>query len=398
MNTHVNRPTGGRIFRGPPGIFALAFATAFAMWSGRESAGAEGLPAPWGKLETSVVYLDPPSEVVKMQDLPSFRPEWHFGELTPVECLQLLRSAGVPEARMEAAMDRSRWFEDPGRVRWFPPEEFVINLDPRVRAVLYRDLARFEGNRLMRQPFLFEDGDIEGRFRGTGFSGQLVGFIRTLCYSQGNSLAFADLGLCLNHFTSAAEERGLVRVLSRSRTLMVRVKAETEADLDPLVDYWSAGGRNPGAMAFLEGLIRSGGGIDVDLSYLLPPLARRNVHRFPAFPDGMNGRFPDALGAALNFHQVIERELDFASPDIDGWVRQRFDPVDEPYVYGDLLFVVRELDRRAVHACIHLADDLVYVKNGTGVMHPWVISRLSTVMDVHWGGQRVLVSGWRPKR
>jgi hypothetical protein len=79
-------------------------------------------------------------------------------------------------------------------------------------------------------------------------------------------------------------------------------------------------------------------------------------------------------------------------------VKQDFDKVEPPYRYGDVLMFINP-DGRAVHSATYLADDILFTKNGSNLLTPWLLMRLqdlSKLYDVEPGKARIV--GFRHKK
>ena len=47
--------------------------------------------------------------------------------------------------------------------------------------------------------------------------------------------------------------------------------------------------------------------------------------------------------------------------------------------FGDLI-LLHDRTGQALHQCVFIADDVVFTKNGAGVLSPWVLQKLSNMM------------------
>jgi len=47
--------------------------------------------------------------------------------------------------------------------------------------------------------------------------------------------------------------------------------------------------------------------------------------------------------------------------------------------FGDILILL-DSDENAVHACVYVADDIVFTKNGDDPNQPWVLMRMADMM------------------
>jgi hypothetical protein len=78
-------------------------------------------------------------------------------------------------------------------------------------------------------------------------------------------------------------------------------------------------------------------------------------------------------------------------------VLENFSPVEPPYKYGDVLFFLSNTTGDAYHSCVHLADNLVFTKNGRNLLSPWVIMRLEDVKKIYLYRGDGRVQGFRMK-
>jgi hypothetical protein len=72
--------------------------------------------------------------------------------------------------------------------------------------------------------------------------------------------------------------------------------------------------------------------------------------------------------------------------------------VEPPYRYGDVLMFITP-DGRAVHSATYLADDILFTKNGSNLLTPWLLMRLqdlSKLYEVEPGKSRIV--GFRHKK
>jgi hypothetical protein len=78
-------------------------------------------------------------------------------------------------------------------------------------------------------------------------------------------------------------------------------------------------------------------------------------------------------------------------------VLERFNPVDAPYKFGDILFFLDAERGDAFHSCVYIADDIVFTKNGRNVLSPWIFARLEDVKRVYLFDNNGRIQGYRNK-
>ena len=76
-------------------------------------------------------------------------------------------------------------------------------------------------------------------------------------------------------------------------------------------------------------------------------------------------------------------------------VLEQFEPVNEPFRYGDILFFLDNETGDAFHSSVYLADDLVYTKNGRNILSPWVIMKIDDVKKIYLYRGNGRIQGFR---
>jgi len=355
----------------------------------------QAAPGPWGNLRYSEAFLEPPDEILRLAPAPAEQTTWRFYGMTPEQIGNAFRQAGLTAAQFQSLMDTSSWIQTGTETRIFPGREVLESLSERSRVTIYALLGTWEENTFHRWPVVIEDGDARTWFDGANLREPMLQAIEKLSYPTRHALLFADVPYLLKLVETAEEEKSLRRALYRRRTLLVTLRPGTEEKLPELANYWSAENRARDCLPVLESATRQHPGEDLDLVHLFPPTPRQHLHCYPGLGDGFLGRFPDGFWTALNFFTFTPEAMTAQSPGLDAYVKARHYRVDPPYRFGDVLLVVRERDRQAIHACVYVADDLVYTKNGPDLLSPWVIMKLNPMLAYHQPGEPIFLSGWR---
>lgn len=350
---------------------------------------------PWGELEYHPVYLEVPPSSMDLIDRPSQSAEWHFHGWTHDQIHDLLKKVGIPP-EFFPSLQKINWRFIGDHTVVNPSFEAIIAIQPEARKYLYSILAEWPENFYQRHPFVFENGLINDHFAGAGIRPEIINGVRDLSYSEGGNLLFSDIGFIIGMVQNGNEEESFLKAIHRKRSLMLRLKLDASSDLDSITQYWTAGLKQKDVLPLLEAIKSTESVQRLDVAHLLPPIARKSLYSFPALQDGQDGRFPDSYWSAINFFNTVPVSQYRDSPSVDAYVRSRFRSVQQPFEFGDLLFVVRPSDNRAIHACVHIADDIVYTKNGADLMRPWVFMNLDEMLAHHrYGERRPLVSAWR---
>ena len=147
----------------------------------------------------------------------------------------------------------------------------------------------------------------------------------------------------------------------------------------------------------MQSVIDTDGIEALPLSHLLPPLARKLTYTYPGLDLAKHGVLPDCHWTSLNFFNYEPHEYMLDSRLATSAVLENFEPVEPPYRYGDVLFFLSTTTGDAFHSCVHLADNLVYSKNGRNLLAPWVLMRLEDVKKIYLYRGDGRVQGYRRK-
>ncbi|MCB1231244.1 MAG: hypothetical protein KDN19_13300 [Verrucomicrobiae bacterium] len=354
-------------------------------------------PGPWGDLEYYYTYLEAPDSLVELVPVPSQQTVWRFPGSKPEDVRALFANSGMSEELIDELGNRSVWHISVDGIRVHPTDRVIKELPIGARLKIYQVLRGFEENSFHRNPVIIESGDVAGWFAGTGLSDIAIAAIDSLSYPLGPSLAFSDLPFLLGLMSSEKEERDLLRATTRTRTLILRLRVNKDSDFQTLSDYWTAGFKYKDILPLLESVQRTEGVERIDIAHLLPPLPRKLLYTFPSVSLGLSGRYPDSFWTALNFFEFWPKEKFLNTVEVEKEVRTNFTRVAPPYRYGDILVMIDPGSGRVVHSCVYLADDIVYTKNGPGLLRPWILMRMPDLITRLASEQVPVVEGWRRK-
>lgn len=314
---------------------------------------------------------------------------------TVKEMSQLLRDSGMNEEHLDELFDSERVMLRKGGVVVYPSADVLMGLSPQARAKIYAVLANFKENPFHYYPIVIQEPSLRTWFRGTGLNDEILVMISKLVYFRGRSALFSDVSALLNLVHTAKEERELIQALTRVRSLVLRMSFDEESDFDEIANYWSAGYKYKDILPMIESIGRNKYQQTVDLAHFIPPTPRRFLYSFPAAEDGLRGRYPDSFWSALNFFNFSTVDVYGDSFDLDAHIRRNYRPVEGQFKYGDILLMVREDDRQAYHACIYLADNIVFTKNTPYLYTPWTLMTIEDLFSYHERGRPSFLSGWR---
>jgi hypothetical protein len=342
--------------------------------SARTNSSASG---PWGKLEYEPLELRP-GNLGPYLGTQANSQKWFFPDFSAAEVRSLLLGAGLTPAASACLLDTNRWepFTNGYAIR--VPDETILNLGQTAAQRIYPVLARSPLNHSQYFPFRFSPSGFDARFSGSGLSPAQVATFRGLTYTNGPWLCFCAAEACRSGLTTN-EYAALLKVLYRVPTLRMHLRVTPDSDLEALVKYWGAGGRASGVRPLLEALARNPGGGSINVACLLPPFARSRLYMYPEAIADPAAAQEDCFFSALNFFNDPPdvRFLDLETT--RNTLRTEYRAVGDPPVFGDLLALLDEKGG-GIHACIYVADEVVFTKNGETALEPWVLMRMPDLL------------------
>ena len=228
---------------------------------------------------------------------------------------------------------------------------------------------------------------------------ELVDKIKQMSYHRGGALAFSDLGALMNYAKSDSEARYIFKSFTRTRSLMVQLELGEMTDLAPLLNYWTIGVgiRRKDIEPIMQSIMDLHGVDALGLTHILPALPRKLLYTYPGEELSRHGMLPDCHWTSLNFYNYEPHEYLLNSQLATSSVLEKFNPVQAPYRYGDILFFVDNERGDAFHSCVYLADDIVYTKNGRNPLSPWVLMKISEVEKVYLFDRNGRIQAYRHK-
>jgi hypothetical protein len=181
---------------------------------------------------------------------------------------------------------------------------------------------------------------------------------------------------------------------------MVKIEADHNTNIEEVVNYWTLGIglRRKDVEPLLQSIIDTDGIEALPLSHMIPALVRKLVYTYPSLDMAKQGILPDCHWTCLNFFNYDPHEYLLDSRLATSAVLERFEAIDPPYKYGDILFFLNKDTGDAYHSCVYLADDLVYTKNGRNLLSPWLIMRKEDVEKIYLYRGDGRIQGFRLKK
>lgn len=356
-------------------------------------------PGPWGVLRCAYIYLEAPKNLMDNFPLPSSRPRWGFPETQKETMLGLFKNAGISEASITALFDPKTASISDGNIYVFPSLSDIENLSPENRSLLYTELSKYPENEFHVDPVLIIGQEVREWYRTSKLRPEIVSLIEKLSYKRGETTAFSDISYLLNFAQTDAEAKGIFKAMTRTRSVMVKIEVDHDTNVEQLVNYWTLGIglRRKDVEPLVQSIIDTDGIEALPLSHMLPALVRKLLYTYPGLNLAKHGTFPDCHWTSLNFFNYDAHEYLLDSRLATNSVLENFTPVEPPYQYGDVLFFLSNATGDAYHSCVHLADNLVYTKNGRNLLSPWLIMKLEDVKKIYLYRGDGRVQGFRRK-
>jgi hypothetical protein len=329
-----------------------------------------GAPGPWGQLETRPILLAPPSRLTKSSSCHVDPSAWTFPEASWPLIDSWLAHAGMSSVLREE-LGRRVQCEEVGCIA-YPEADWVLRVPAEVRTTLYPLLAAL-GNHWVVESLRTGREAFEARLATTTLPEAARARLRQLSFVWDGEVVFADIAsVCA--MLDAPGRAELMRFLHMEEALIVRLRVAEGQDVAPLVRYWSRGEFGRELAALLESLSRRPGGGRVDVINLLPPLPRVLLNTYPDRTDDNRNCF----WSAMNF---LATEPDDRLKETDVVTEERltrYEVVTDAPRLGDV-YEFGAFEEHVGHMAVHIADGIVFTKNGLNAARPWILATLDSV-------------------
>lgn len=333
-------------------------------------------PGPWGDIEYVWTHLDPPAFYFE-ELLQQLTTQWFFQEISRKEVIELLESCGLGGGKIPAS-----WlYEAAGGILIEPPNDFLEITEIESIQEIQKFILRRSGNLSSLGEFVVENGDFRASTVGLDLPEELVRWTQERCFQLGGRTIFADTRFALSRITDAELRVRFLRALARTRSMIARLNISTDSDLKEIANWWSSGPNFQRPLPLLEAALETRGVETIDLIHLLPPGAKRVLNTFALRRDVFNGFAPDCYWAAMNFFEgsPSNRFLDVEIPRSYYFV-DRFEKIPEATNFGDVISLSLKDGDQFIHACVYIAEEIVYTKNGGSMFFPYVLMNQNDMM------------------
>jgi hypothetical protein len=375
-----------RLFSHLPGaasFFLLSVAAAFPT-SAQEAPPVEKTVTTgiWGTLEYYPIRLEPPTTQL-WNTLFSERTVWNFGVLTETGALAELRGIGFREEILEALRSEGAWVRAKSGLEVTVPDSVLEGITPENRLALAEWLHANNYDFYNRIIVNIEGGDFSA-FTPDKVSPDILELVRSRSFVRNGVLSFMDLPYVIRKIGDDKEAREtFIRTIFSTRSLVVRLIIDETTDRASIVDYWSQGGRASRVESMVKGVQATMGVDKIDIVHLLPPLPRRYLYAFSRISDTGVHNTPDCFWASVHFFKRNPSPRVLDSLSLEHYLAHDFTevPEEEGLRFGDIVCLLRPDNNSFLHSYVHIADDIVFTKNGASYVHPFILTLKSDMMS-----------------
>lgn len=337
---------------------------------------------PWGVIESYPVTLEPPTSHL-WESLYNETSSWNFGDLDQAAVNALLRELGFSPATLNLVEREGVWKQSPSGLDLELTDAIIESLTPENRSALARWLRLNNDYFFSKTVINLEGGDYSSLENGR-VSEKTLELVKRMSFKRRNVLSLMDRPYILRQLGGDIEEKhNFLRAIFATKGLMVSLVLDENTDLDAVIDYWSAGGWNREIESTLRGVLSTSGVDRIDLVQILPPVPRRYLYGFTNLRDVFPNNTPDCFWASIQFfhRKASPRLLDSLS--CHQHLEGDFEPIEGERRFGDVVCMFTNSDDNFLHSYVHIADDIVFTKNGASFVRPFILTRKSDMLSVY---------------
>ena len=331
---------------------------------------------PWGQLEYTPIVIAPPLEFVPDPPIECYSEDtvWHFSELGPDGLSILLQKTGLSAPFSEKLLSMAVPNEAIGGMSIHPHRQFVLDISPKDRAALYIALYDNRQNIDQQNLFRFHGSSPDDWFAGSEVSPAVRKLVDPLIYRRGEFMYFADIR-SIGYIASRTKRLNLLKALKRDATFLAHLKISPDSDIEALVKYWGRGGRENEVRPILEAMMQRGSEQSINITHLLPALARRKLYTYPARSDSdIAERNRDCHWTAVNFFNEPPDDTFCDSAKVAAAMETDYYRISGHLQLGDIIVLINSR-RKVVHSAVYIADDVFFHRCGPRSSAPWMLTR-----------------------
>lgn len=352
---------------------------------------------PWGTLQITRITIERPDEFISVNRNFNSVNRWFFENFQAEQLRNFFRQEDLTAQQQAALLDESRWQISSNGIYVTPGAGTILSLASAARQRIYRLLATHEFNYYQQNAFAIRASAINEWFQKSGLSPETEKLIRGLLYHNAGAVCFADMTEAMSLILDPQERRRLVKMLSRKRTVLVRLRIEEGDDVGPLVEYWGKFGQAKDIRPLLESLARKQGGATVDIVHLMPPFARHRMYTYPLPSEDPVEDGHHCWWSSMNFFNASPDERFGSFDEAKRTIQADYFPVQGDPTFGDVVWF---LDSKGVpvHSAVYVAEDFLFTKNGPSFNEPWLLMTFDDLLAIYAYRAPMRVVAYRLKR
>ncbi len=339
--------------------------------------------APWGKLVKTSICLEAPERLVKMYPSPSTSTCWCLAPANLDKLKALFTQSSVAKEQWEPMFTDKHQLKLEGEIAIYPSPQLVLDLPATLRTAIYKLISLSQANEYFHAPLVVTSGKYDQWLRGSALPTTMMPLFKQLIWSDGPQHYFSDPSLLMSQCQNPTQHLAIMKLMTRTQAVVAHLEISAETDITALQAYWRAGRIRTDVEPLLASLQPTEPGTTsrMDLVHLLPPFVRKLLYAYPDLNQGISGRFPDCHWTSLNFLEPAIKDYYIDTNAASKELLANYTRVTDHLRLGDII-LFRNGDQ-GLHSCVYVADDLVFTKNGSNLVHPWVLSELSDVVDTY---------------
>jgi len=344
----------------------------------------EGHSGPWGKLLYTDMVIGVPDEFITLPAPAATNNTWTFKNINRSGVAALIRSTDLPPDQIDTLINATPWSTSGNGTVLTPSDSQVLALTPAARSKIYSALLECLGNSEAKDPVWFRPDMLDRMLEKSDLHPASIELLRSLLYRvPGSSIYFfADTEVALRQLPDDMERRRFIQLISSKASLLLRLQVDQSSDVDAMSEYWGRGGRVKDVLPLMRALQDIENGWDIGLAYLLPPLARDRLYTYPFPNPSANVTKEDCFWTAFNMFSTAPDnrfvDMDFVRKTLD----KDYFSIYEPSQLGDIVFLATA-EGNVIHAAIHVADDIVFTKNGYHYTQPWLLMHRKDMLETY---------------
>ncbi len=356
-----------------------------------------GSPGPWGVLERTRIFLQPPDEFLSPDLLLQTPAQWVLPECTSKDAAsEFLRKAGVDSTLCATLSTGAEFNAQQRSCILHPTPDQVLSLAPDTRASLYTALATCPANKVQRDPFVFHPSLINEWLDKEGLQPATVALVKQLLYPNKQLLLLSDYNLLGARVSDVQEKVRLCSVLFRRESLMVRLCGFGQNDTKSMINYWGTGGRSVEVAPLIEAMEHGEKPLSVNITLLLTHFAREKLYTFP-LPDNSPGvAARDCHWSSMNFFNIVPDERFGNANYVREVIQKDYYRVPGQPTFGDVTLFATP-DGTVVHSAVYIADGIYFTRNGPSYYSPWMLLSEDELIEA-FPMYNLAISHYRPKK